>query len=62
MKVKFDVHIDGTLPDCLEIEARDEQSAINHAVDYIIDRLTFTVRTQEEPGGSNCDQVKPRSV
>jgi hypothetical protein len=60
MKLKFEVHIEGTVPDCLTIEARDQESAIDKAITEVMERLTFTAKLEEEPGGSNCDQVKPR--
>lgn len=45
---KYEVHIFGKVPDCITVEADDEQSAIEMALETVMDELTFEAELEEE--------------
>jgi hypothetical protein len=53
---KYTVQIFGELPDCVTVEAEDEDSAIEEATDKIIGDLDLQAELEEE---STCGKEKP---
>lgn len=46
---RYEIHIYGTVPDCLELDAENEDEAIEFATQDVLDRLDFRVVAVEDP-------------